>query len=138
MTTHRTRNLALLTLAIAAVLIAFFAVTDIPPSEDDVAGTMANADTTTIAGVESAARYRTNQIEDADVILGDPTFQRLLQDNDFIKFVQSGDMAMIIAIDDLSKTMDLEKIEAMEKAGELSKIEEMAKTGDLEKAIVFA
>ena len=90
----RNKIFATIAIVIGLILVVFIVVTDYPPEDASVAGTMADGEKK-VAGAEPADRYRTEQITDADVELDDATIQVLLQDEDFIALVESGEMAAI-------------------------------------------
>ncbi len=70
----RNKTFAAAAIVIGLVLVIFFVFTDYPPSDENVAGTMAQSDTT-MSGIQPASRYRSSQISDEDVTLEDATFQ---------------------------------------------------------------
>ena len=89
----RNKALAAAALVVGMLLVVFVVVSDYPADEGSMAGTMADPDKK-IAGVEKADRSRTEQITDADVELDDASFQVLMQNDDFIEIVTSGEMAL--------------------------------------------
>jgi uncharacterized protein YjbI with pentapeptide repeats len=89
----RNKAFAAAALVVGLLLVVFVVVSDYPPGESGMSGTMASPDKK-IAGVEKADRSRTEQITDADVQLDDASFQILMQNNDFVAIVSSGSLAL--------------------------------------------
>lgn len=91
-------------LAVGALVIVIAVMSD-DQGLTGVSGTMASPDT--VSGVQPANRYRAPQITRNDLQLDDPSFVQLMQNDAFREIVESGDMALIAAIDELSRTADL-------------------------------
>jgi uncharacterized protein YjbI with pentapeptide repeats len=70
-----------------------------------------------IAGVEKADRSRTPQISDADVQLDDASFQQLMQNDDFVAIVTSGELALA-ALDRVSNDLGRETLDRATTGGD--------------------
>ena len=118
---------------IALVFVVYVALEGLPPSDDNVAGTMAD---TTIAGVQKAERYRAEQMTAADVSLDDQGIQSLLQSDVVQRMIESGDFAKLQAF----ALQDLEKMQAFAASGgDMAKLQSFAASGgDMEKMEAFA
>ena len=79
---------------LALVAVAYIAF-DNSGTDEYVRGTMGVADTT-IAGVESANRYRSEQITESDVQLGDTDIERLMQSDVIQDLIQNPTFAKAI------------------------------------------
>ena len=113
----RNKIFAAVALIIGLILVVVV-FTDFPPEDSNIAGTMADPEKK-IAGAEPADRYSSEQITDADVELDDATFQILMQDDDFVAIVNSGDLAATL---ELAVTMArLDKVGQLEKEDQLGK-----------------
>jgi hypothetical protein len=88
----RNKAIAAAALFVGMLLVVFVVVSDYPAGDGSISGTMADPDKK-VAGVEKADRSRTPQISDADVELDDASFQQLMQDDDFVAIVTSGELA---------------------------------------------
>jgi len=64
----------------AVLLVAFFIIKNLPPSDKDVGGT--------IGGVEKADKYRSEQISEEDIVLEDAEIQAILQSDEFQKLIR--------------------------------------------------
>jgi hypothetical protein len=109
----------------AAALLVGAVVIVIAVMSDDrgitgVSGTMASPDTVT--GVQPATRYRAPQITRNDLQLDDPSFVQLLQNESFREIVQSGDMALIAAIEELSRAASLEDVSDLSRTDALAEV----------------
>jgi hypothetical protein len=91
----RNKAIAAAALFVGMLLVVFVVVSDYPAGDGSLSGTMADPDNDNkIAGVEKADRSRTPQISDADVQLDDASFQQLMQNDDFVEIVTSGELAL--------------------------------------------
>lgn len=89
---------------LAAGLVLVLTLTEFPPSDASAVGTIGAADTT-IAGVEPAQRYRTEQISDEAVTLDNSEIQELLQDDEVLKVVQDPEFQRALSNEDLSRVL---------------------------------
>ena len=80
--------------ALVLTLAVVFALSNYPPTDDTVTGTMGAAEG--IAGVEQAQRYRAAQVSDADVSLQNPEIQMLLQNDEVLDLLQDPDFQAAI------------------------------------------
>jgi hypothetical protein len=71
---------------LAAIGIAFWAITGLPPAEEGEEG-----------AVGAANRYRAEQISDSDVVLEDAEVIALLQDDVFLELIQDEDFQTLMA-----------------------------------------
>lgn len=128
--------------AIAACLILVASLTGFPPDRADTVGTIGATDGAAtggeIEGVEAADRYRTDQIDEADVTLDDPEIQELLQNDEVLKVVNdptfqrtmqndlaratlTGDNAFSRALQRSSQNPDLARALARTQVGDLDR-----------------
>lgn len=112
----RNKAFAAAALTLGLLLVVFVFVSDFPPGEGGISGTMADPDKK-IAGVEQANRSRTEQITDADVVLDDASFQQLMQNDDFIEIVTSGELALA-ALDRVSDALGRETLNRAVEGGD--------------------
>ena len=112
----RNKALAASALVVGMLLVVFVVVSDYPADEGSMAGTMVDPGKK-IAGLEKADRSRTEQITDADVELDDASFQVLMQNDDFIEIVTSGEMALT-ALDKVSNTLGRESLSRAVEGGD--------------------
>jgi len=113
-----TRNKALAAIAVVVgmLLVVFVFVSDYPADEGSMTGTMADPDKK-ITGIEKAKRDRTEQITDADVQLDDASFQILMQNDDFLDIVMSGELALT-ALDRISDALGRETLNRAVEGGD--------------------
>ncbi len=94
----RNKILAAVAIIVGLFLVIFVVVTDFPPEDSSVAGTMADPDKK-VAGMEKADRSRSDQTSPDAVITDEATFQKLMQNEDFVAVVTSGEFALIDAME---------------------------------------
>ena len=92
-------------IAVVALIAVAYIAFDNSESNDYAVGTIGAADTV-IAGVESANRYRSEQMSDADVVLGDTELQRLLQSEIIQELINNPTFARAIQDPDVRTAME--------------------------------
>jgi uncharacterized protein YjbI with pentapeptide repeats len=112
----RNKAIAAAALLVGMLLVVVVVVSDYPAGDGSISGTMADPDKK-VAGVEKADRSRTPQISDADVELDDASFQQLMQNDDFVAIVTSGELALA-ALDRVSNELGRETLDRATSGGD--------------------
>ncbi len=74
---------------VVLAVVVVFAITGLPPSEDDTRG-----------AIGTAEKYQAEQISDEDILLKDPEFQAILQSDIFQELIQREDFQELLASQD--------------------------------------
>ena len=102
------KKLFLIAIPIVIIIVIYLALVFPWPNSSKVAGTMGTGDD----GVQRAQKYRASQMTEADVVLKNPEFQKvvqtdefqkLLKNEEFVKFASSGNLTNLAA----NKTLGL-------------------------------
>jgi len=90
-------------LAIVGIIIVYLALVYPWPVIKDVGGTMGGVD----EGVQQAKKYRANQMKEADVLLKNPGFQKIIQTDEFQKLLKNEDFKKFASSGNLTKLSEL-------------------------------